>query len=241
MENHLKTDQSFSVLSYRQDQWNHLNVQTDVWNDPHQWYQRHEHFELHVSSLVARSIDYIQYRRQKRLTKNQRFTAVVGLLHFGKPPAKRPIFRWSPLTFSQLIPLIWIETGILYGVSPVIWNWNFARDSPTELHFSLWPTQFLANPNQSINVSEGCHWIRLPLDKLWSDYILYPCFSSWNFRTFRVSSPKPIWVIIIVEYSTISMLNYFEDTLDNVGLPEAWLGRESNYLTQIVKKCIKSE
>ena len=44
------------------------------------------------------------------------------------------------------------------------------------------------------------------------------------FLVFEVFLPKTISVLRIVEYSTISMLGYFEDTLTNLGLPEAWLG-----------------
>ena len=62
-----------------------------------------------------------------------------------------------------------------------------------------------------------------------------------EFSSFRVFSPKNISVIIIVEYSTISMLEYFEDTLANVGLPEALLEWDSNYVTQIENKYIKCE
>ena len=36
-----------------------------------------------------------------------------------------------------------------------------------------------------------------------------------------------------MEYSTISMLGYFEDTLSNMGLPEALLDCDSNDVTQI--------
>ena len=51
-------------------------------------------------------------------------------------------------------------------------------------------------------------------------------------------SPKPIWVLIIMEYSTISMLGYFEDTLTNVGLFEAWLEWDSNDVTRIENKFV---
>ena len=44
-----------------------------------------------------------------------------------------------------------------------------------------------------------------------------------------------------MEYSTISMLDYFEDTLANVGLPEAWMGWYSNGVTRIGKKIVNSE
>ena len=53
--------------------------------------------------------------------------------------------------------------------------------------------------------------------------------------------PKTISVLRIVEYSTISMLGYFEDTLSNVGLPEAWLEWELYGVTQIENKCGKRE
>ena len=44
-----------------------------------------------------------------------------------------------------------------------------------------------------------------------------------------------------MEYSTISILDYFEDTLDNVGLPEAWLEWYSNNETQIKNKYVICE
>ena len=46
-------------------------------------------------------------------------------------------------------------------------------------------------------------------------------------------------MIRIVEYSTISVLEYFEDTLANVGLPEARLKCDSNYVTQVKNKYVK--
>ena len=54
-------------------------------------------------------------------------------------------------------------------------------------------------------------------------------------------SLNTISIIIIVEYSTISVLEYFEDTLTNVGLPESWLGWDSNYVTRIENKYISRE
>ena len=42
-----------------------------------------------------------------------------------------------------------------------------------------------------------------------------------------------------MEYSTISMFGYFEDTLANVGLPEDWLEFDLNYVTWIENNCIK--
>ena len=44
-----------------------------------------------------------------------------------------------------------------------------------------------------------------------------------------------------MEYSTISMLDYFKDTLANVGLPEVWLEWDSNDMTPIENKCVKHE
>ena len=44
-----------------------------------------------------------------------------------------------------------------------------------------------------------------------------------------------------MEYSTISMMDYFYDTLANVGLPEAWLEWESNDPNQTENKCVKCE
>ena len=35
--------------------------------------------------------------------------------------------------------------------------------------------------------------------------------------------PNTLSIIIIVEYSNISVLEYFEDTLANVEIPESWL------------------
>ena len=43
-------------------------------------------------------------------------------------------------------------------------------------------------------------------------------------------------MIRIVEYSTISVLEYFEDTLANVGIPEAFLEFSSNCVTQVENK-----
>ena len=42
-----------------------------------------------------------------------------------------------------------------------------------------------------------------------------------------------------MEYFTVSMLDYFEDTLSNMGLPEAWLECDSNDTTKIGKKYVK--
>ena len=63
----------------------------------------------------------------------------------------------------------------------------------------------------------------------------------WFFETLRVFLSKTILVLRIEEYSIISLLGYFEYTLDNVGLPEAWLEQDSNDVTKIENKCVKHE
>ena len=67
----------------------------------------------------------------------------------------------------------------------------------------------------------------------------YALLSLLWFLVFLVLLQKIIWVIIIFVYSTILMSYYLEDTLANVGLPEAWLEFESNYMTQIKNNCVK--
>ena len=52
---------------------------------------------------------------------------------------------------------------------------------------------------------------------------------------------KSISVLIIVEFSTISLLDCFEDTLAHVGLPESWLEYELNDVTQIKNNYINLE
>ena len=44
-----------------------------------------------------------------------------------------------------------------------------------------------------------------------------------------------------MEYSTISVLEYYEDTLANVGLPEAWLRCDSNCVTRVENKYVRRE
>ena len=70
---------------------------------------------------------------------------------------------------------------------------------------------------------------------------LLPLSLLWFYRKNRLLSPKPIWVLIIVEYSTISLLYYFEDTLANMGLPESWLEWPLNNVTKFENGCIKRE
>ena len=54
-------------------------------------------------------------------------------------------------------------------------------------------------------------------------------------------SPKPNFNYRIVEYSMISVLEYFEDTLANVGLLESWLKCDSNCVTQVENKYVRGE
>ena len=73
---------------------------------------------------------------------------------------------------------------------------------------------------------------------VWLDLISSFLFSGFWFF-FRLFSPKTISVLRIVEYYTMSMLGYFEDTLTKVGLPEAWLECDSDDVTQIENNCVK--
>ena len=50
---------------------------------------------------------------------------------------------------------------------------------------------------------------------------------------------KPISMIRIVENSTISVLEYFGDTLANVGLPEAWMECDLNCVNRIENKSVR--
>ena len=43
-----------------------------------------------------------------------------------------------------------------------------------------------------------------------------------------------------MEYSIISMFDYYKDTLSNVGLPESWLNR-SRMMWLKLRKCVKTE
>ena len=57
----------------------------------------------------------------------------------------------------------------------------------------------------------------------------------------RVSFTKPIEVLIILEYSTIFLLDYFQQTLAYAVLPEYWLEWYLNDITQIKNKCMQKE
>ena len=79
------------------------------------------------------------------------------------------------------------------------------------------------------------------MDQLRWAYIFCPRFSSQIFRFLGCSCQNQYQVLRIVEYSTISMLDSFKDTLANMGLPEAWLVCDSNYVTQIEDNCVNRE
>ena len=105
---------------------------------------------------------------QKTENLPQRFC----LLQNGKPIVKLLVFQCLHLKFSLLLPLIWIETGILKIVPALSWKWNFARGSPTELpFFSFGKHIYQLNPIKQWNfsLSECCHWISFPLDYLGFD------------------------------------------------------------------------
>ena len=53
--------------------------------------------------------------------------------------------------------------------------------------------------------------------------------------------PNPILIIRIVEYSTISVQEYFKDTLANMGLPGAWLKYDLNCVTCVENKYVRRE
>ena len=53
---------------------------------------------------------------------------------------------------------------------------------------------------------------------------------------FIVSLPTAIWVFRILEYSSISLLNLFQDTLAYVGFPAAWIRCDSDGVTKIENK-----
>ena len=70
------------------------------------------------------------------------------------------------------------------------------------------------------------------------DFFFTPLISVLSVRVF---SPNPNSIVRIVEYSTISVLEYFEDTLANVGLPEASLKCDLNCVTRVENRYVKRE
>ena len=64
-------------------------------------------------------------------------------------------------------------------------------------------------------------FISLSIDTLWRmNGVLLLIHIFWNFGKFRVSSPKPIWFLRILENSKILLLNCLQDNLSHVGIPE---------------------
>ena len=129
----------------------------------------------------------------------------------------------SSFTMENLLQNYWsFGAWLLNLVNCYLWfelKPKFCKGFPHWDLFFLWSTQLWGNPNQSINYFFG-----LPLYQLGGNYILCPSLSSLIFLFLKCYLTKLIWVLIIVEYSTISMLDYFNENLANVGLPEAWLG-----------------
>ena len=79
--------------------------------------------------------------------------------------------------------------------------------------------------------------IGLPLDKMGCGYIFLFSPSLLCFFDFvKMFSTNTVSIIRIVEYSKISVLEFFEDTLANVGLTEAWLEWGFNFVTRIKKQ-----
>ena len=77
----------------------------------------------------------------------------------------------------------------------------------------------------------GCHW------EIWGAIIFcillsFPLF----YFIFNTVLSKTVSVLRIVEYFTISMLYYFKDTLANVGLHEAWMEWDLNFVARIENK-----
>ena len=104
-----------------------------------------------------------------------------------------------------------------------------SRGSTNGNYFTLGEILFSDNHNNSIHF----FWFPLRFEIYYKEegggkgMGTYPSFYFIFFEKIRVSLPKPIWVFRILEYSTISLLN-FQDTLVNVGLPGMWLKYESN-------------
>ena len=63
---------------------------------------------------------------------------------------------------------------------------------------------------------------------------LSPYSLSLFFEKIRLYSTKSIWFLIILGYSPL--MDFFKDALYYVGLPEALLSRESDFVTKIKNK-----
>ena len=79
----------------------------------------------------------ISFTTLHRKTQEQVFVACLS-----------PLFRLKRKFCKRFYH--WVDTNILQEVPPLIWNWNFAKGSPTDTSLTLSPSQFLDMPNQSI-------------------------------------------------------------------------------------------
>ena len=108
----------------------------------------------------------------------------------------------SPLNSPFLVSLVEVVSAPLTERN----NRNFARGSPIELSFFG-----LFGQKHRLSITQD----GVLIDFHFSDFLYIYIY------IFRVFLSNPISIIRIVEYSTISVLEYFEDTLNNVGLPES--------------------
>ena len=163
----------------------------------------------------------------------------------GPPPSHWSTTRWEEMIFrcltlafvsvktkhlQEVLQLSWTKKfvtlqGVLQLITPCLFGKHNSLLTPINKSiFFLW-----------VSAVSGCHCIS------WSLIIFYNFFFWGGSKIFRVSLPKPILVLRIVKYSTISMLVYIKDTLTNVVIPEDWIKCESNDLTLIFKNCVKGE
>ena len=82
------------------------------------------------------------------------------------------------------------------------------------------------------------YWVPTRQSGVWIDFHFSGFFTLFFVREFL---PNPISIIGIVEYSMISVLEYFGDTLANVGLPEAWLVCDWDCVNCIENKYVRHE
>ena len=110
-------------------------------------------------------------------------------------------------------------------------NWNFARGYPTEITIFIYLVKVVSVPlferkkqifdrgpptEFFFKINFFSQWYRVTTIQ---DGVRIEFHFTYIFV--RMFLLKPISMIRIVEYSTVSVLEYFGDTLANVGLPEA--------------------
>ena len=144
--------------------------------------------------------------------------------------------------FFLFFPFLKITTGILQGVTSLssLYLIFFGQSGISSTKWREQPEfcKGLTHWSLFIIFLSLFNRIRLPRGKLGCGYI----FASLIFNFFdRMFLPDPISIIRIVEYSTISVLEYFEDTLANVGLPESLLKCDLNCVTRIENRCVRCE